>query len=283
VLLIAWKGIGTADLEAAPDAWPFLRSLLGAGAGTLRARTGSLPLDPAAVLTTVGTGGLPSQHGITGTLVRSDEGAVTEAFGPHSPVQVIATLADDLDEHDHRTLLGLVGQGTADRGLVGGGWYPDEDPVDEILGDPSAAPLAVRALLRAGFGADRVPDVIGVALEGSVPRLDHLTRSIVSSAERATGGRALVVVTGTGTTATAADAVPAELAVRAVEAAVPGEDPVVAGVAAGGLFLDQGVLAERGITGQTAVDALLTAEGPSGERMFADAFQGFAVSFGRYC
>jgi hypothetical protein len=31
------------------------------------------------------------------------------------------------------------------------------------------------------------------------------------------------------------------------------------------------------------VDAVLSATGPGGERMLADAFQGFAVSFARYC
>jgi hypothetical protein len=57
----------------------------------------------------------------------------------------------------------------------------------------------------------------------------------------------------------------------------------VAATVAGGLFLDQGVLAERGITGQVVVDALLSAETLEGERMVTDAFQGFAVSFSRYC
>jgi hypothetical protein len=283
VLLVAWKGIGTADLEARPEAWPFLASLLREGAGTLRAETRSLPPDPTAVLTTIGTGGLPSQHGITGALVRNDEGGVVEAFGPGSPVQVIATLADDLDHHDHRTLVGLIGQDAADRGLVGGGWYPDGDPVDEVLGDPAAAPLAARTLLRAGFGADPVPDVLGIALRGRVEQLDRWTRRIVASARSATRGAVLVVVAGTGTTAADPSSVPAGAVVRAVEDAVPGPDPVVAAVAAGGLFLDQGVLAERGITGQAVVDALLEVRGPDGGRMFADAFQGFAVTFARYC
>ena len=283
VLLIAWKGVGASELEAASGAWPFLSSLLRHGAGTLRAETGSLPLDPAAILTTIGTGGLPSQHGITGSFVRNDQGEVTEAFGPGSPVQVIATLADDLDERDHRTLVGLVGSSATDRGLVGGGWYPDEDPIDEVRGDPPAAPLAVRALLGAGYGADGVPDVLGVALRGPVGRLDRWTRRIVTSARSATQGAVLLVVAGTGTSRTDGRAMSAEVARRAVESAVPGEDPIVAEVAAGGLFLDQAVLAERGITGQAVVDALLDAPGPGGGRMFADAFQGFAVTFGRYC
>ena len=52
---------------------------------------------------------------------------------------------------------------------------------------------------------------------------------------------------------------------------------------AGGVFLDQAVLREEQVTGQVAVDAMLSATGPDGERMLADAFQGFAVSFARYC
>lgn len=281
VLLVAWKGIGTADLEARPEAWSSLSRLLREGAGTLQAETGSLPLDPTAVLTTVGTGGLPAQHGITGSLVRNDHGEVVEAFGPRAPVQVIATLADDLDEQDHRTLVGLVGADVTDRGLVGGGWYPDEDPVDEILGNPAAAPLAVRALLGTGFGADPVPDVLGVALRGTVPQLDRWTRRIVASVRSATDGAALVVVAGTGSAR--GPGIPAGSIVGEVERTIPGTDPVVTGVAAGGLFLDQAVLTERGITGQVVVDALLGTRGPDGGRMFADAFQGFAVTFARYC
>ncbi len=283
VLIVAWKGVGTADLEAEPDAWPFLASLLRDGAGTLGAETGSLPTDPTAILTTIGTGGLPSQHGITGSFVRNDQGEVTTAFGPGAPVQVIATLADDLEERDRRTLVGLVGEDATDRGLVGGGWYPDEDPVDEVLGDPAAASIAVDALLRVGFGADPVPDVLGVALRGPVGRLDRWTRRIVTSARSATRGAVLVVVAGTGTTRADGPAMRAETATRLVESAVPGGDPVVRAVAAGGLFLDQAVLVERGITGQVVVDALLEATGPNRGRMFADAFQGFAVTFARYC
>jgi hypothetical protein len=43
------------------------------------------------------------------------------------------------------------------------------------------------------------------------------------------------------------------------------------------------VLRAQQVTGQVAVDALLAAEDPDGGRMMADAFQGFAVSFARYC
>lgn len=283
VLLVAWKGVGTAELEARSTDWPFLWELLATGAGTEAATTGSLPLDPAATLTTIGTGGLPFQHGITASWIRADDGALVPAFGPSAPVTVIATLADDLEQADPRTLVGLVATAEADRGLVGGGWYPDEDPTDVVLGDAAAAPLAVDVHLSSGYGADRIPDVLGVVLEGSVRELDRWTRAIVTDARRATDGSLLVVVAGTGSSVSGPLAIPAARAVAEVEAAVPGGRPVVAGTVPGGLFLDQEVLTAQGITGQVVVDALLSAQTPDGETMFADAFQGFAVSFARYC
>ncbi len=282
VLLIAWKGVGSAELEGRDDAWPYLGSLLREGSGTLGAETGSVPLDPAAILTTIGTGGLPSQHGITGSVVRDDRGEVVPAFGAGAPVQVIATLADDLEAADPRTLVGLVATDGADRGIVGGGWYPDQDPVDRVLGDAGAALLAVQTLLGAGFGADEVPDVVGVAIDGRVGALDRRTRAIVHEAEEATGGLVTVVVVGTGSPADRR-AEPAGELLPAVEDSVPGEEPVVAATVPGGLFLDQDVLARAGATGQAIVDALLALRTRDGERMMADAFQGFAVSFATYC
>jgi hypothetical protein len=283
VLLIAWKGVGSSELEARPDDWPFLSSLLEDGAGTLEGEAGSLPLDPAATLTTIGTGGLPSQHGITGSFVRNGEGAVVQAYAPDAPVQIIATLADDLDHANPSTLVGLVADDERDRGIVGGDWYPGEDPVDSVIGDSATAPLSVEVHLTTGYGADDVPDIIGAVLDGRVRSMDRWTREIVTEAERATSGSTLVVVAGTGSAETHRLAVPDRALVDAVEEAVPGDAPAVSATVPGGLFLDQAVLREQQVTGQVAVDALLSASGPSGERMLADAFQGFAVSFARYC
>jgi hypothetical protein len=109
ILEVALKGVGSVDLREDERAWPYLRSLMHTGAGTLHGDTGSLPLDPAATLTTIGTGGLPSQHGITGTLVRNDRGKVVRAWGPGAPPSIIATLPDDLDEAEgQRPLIGIV-------------------------------------------------------------------------------------------------------------------------------------------------------------------------------
>jgi hypothetical protein len=254
------------------------------GAGTLDGETGSLPLDPAATLTTIGTGGLPSQHGITGSFIRSDAGEVVPAFGEGAPVQVIATLGDDLEEaSDGRALVGLVATDERDRGIVGGGWYEDEDPVDVVIGDGAAVPLAVDVHLETGYGADATTDVIGVVMEGSVGSLDTRTRRIVDAAERATHGSTLVVIAGTGSQQASRTAVPEDAFVEAVEGAVPGARSAVAAAVPGGIFLDQDVLAAAQVTGQVAVDAMLDVTDANGRTMMADAFQGFAVSFARYC
>jgi hypothetical protein len=283
VLLIAWKGVASTELESRPSDWPFLASLLEDGAGTLEAAAGSLPLDPAATLTTIGTGGLPSQHGITGSFVRNGEGRVVQAYSPGAPVQIIATLADDLDHTTPSTLVGLVADDQRDRGIVGGDWYPGEDPVDSVIGASATAPLSVEVHLTTGYGADDVPDVIGVVLDGRIRSMDRWTREIVTEAERATSGSTLVVVAGTGSAETDRLSVPDRGVVDAVEEAVPGDAPAVAATVPGGLFLDQAVLRDEQVTGQVAVDAMLAGTGPDGERMLADAFQGFAVSFARYC
>jgi hypothetical protein len=290
VLLIAWKGLGAADLSARPDDWPFLASLLEEGAGTLEASTGSLPLDPAATLTTLGTGGLPSQHGITGSFVRNEAGEVVEAFGTGAPVPVIATLADDLDApasagvpspFEQRPVIALVATDDRDRGLVGGDWYENHDTDRVILAGGAEAASSARSLLAANRD-DGVPDLVGVVLDGSIRSVDRRSEQIAAAAEISTRGSVLVVVAGTGpASSTSAD--PDGALVSAVEDAVPGEAPAVAATVPGGIFLDQRVLTEARVSGQVAVDSLLGVTSSDGREMMADAFQGFAVSFARYC
>ena len=130
---------------------------------------------------------------------------------------------------------------------------------------------------------DDVPDVLGVVLDGAVDRLDRRTERIVDAARTATNGSVLVVVAGTGSSERRPNAVPDADLVRAVEDAVPGDDPAVAATVPGGMFLDQRVLTAAAVTGQVAVEALLGVTDADGREMMADAFQGFAVSFARYC
>jgi hypothetical protein len=291
VVLIGWKGIGAVDLSAHPDDWPFLASMLDEGAGTLEASTGSLPLDPAATLTTLGTGGLPSQHGITGSFIRNETGEVVAAFGAGAPVPVIASLADDLDApaspgspspYEQRPVISLVATDDRDRGLIGGNWYENHDADRVILAGGPEAVSSARSLL-ADHRDDGVPDLLGVVLDGSVRSMDRRSEQIAATADDATHGSALVVLAGTGTEASPTSADPDGAIVSAVEGAVPGEAPAVAATVPGGIFLDQRALTEAQVSGQVAVDALLGVTGSDGREMMADAFQGFAVSFARYC
>jgi hypothetical protein len=283
VLMVAWKGVGTADLRADPVDWPTLRGLIEDHPGTLRAEVGSLPLDPAAVLTTLGTGGLPRDHGITGTLVRNEGGRVVRAWGNEAPFSVIATLGDDLDElTDQRPLVGSVLTDPADRGIVGGNWYVDVDRDDEAIvptGPPDQARLAER-MLAGGYGVDDVPDLLAVVLRGTVRSMDRALARLVRAAERAAGGRVLVVVGATGPGAEPS-AVPAADVESSVESDV-GQN-VVEATAPGGLFLDQAVLAETGLSEDPVIRSLRALRAPDGGPLLDDVFPQVAVTFARYC
>jgi hypothetical protein len=279
IVLIAWKGVGTGELEAVPDAWPALRRLRAEGAGTLDGSAGSLPLDPAAMLTTIGTGALPADHGIVGGTIRDERGRVVRAWSDAAPPSIVATFAEDLDEATGQTArIALVARRSTDRGLVGGDWYLGADRDDRIVGPGDPSPVVGR-LLAAGYGADDTPDLIGVALEGSVARQDAQTAAIVARV-RASGVPATFVVAGTGGRAPATT-VAAATVVAQVDAAL-GAD-VVARPGSDGLFLDRAAMVADDVSTDDVATALRALEGPDGTSLFADAFPAFAVSFSRYC
>jgi hypothetical protein len=280
VVEIIWKGVGMPDLSS-EDAWPYLGGLFGGRVpdGAVGSATpGSIPLDPAAVLATIGTGGLPSEHGVTGTFLRSDDGRVVRAFSRDSPVPVIAALGDDLDDlTGGDAKIGIVATGASDRGLIGGAWYGGADD-DAVEVDPARPGADVGKLLSAGFGVDAVPDLLGVVLRGPVRHMDALTRSIVAEVSRRVP-RATFVVTATGSLRVSGDAERASNVVAAVRDAVPVTD----GSASGGIFLDQRAAAAARISTQQVVDAMRAQTAAGRAPLFADAFPSFAVRFGRYC
>ncbi|HYJ60378.1 MAG TPA: hypothetical protein VE032_02810 [Actinomycetota bacterium] len=271
LVIVAWKGIGAHGAGTRVD------DLFPRGAATRRAGTGSVPLDPTAVLTTIGTGGVPAQHGVTGTLVRGEHG-VTRAFGPDAPIPVIAGLAEDLDEATgQRARIALVADAPDDRGLVGGDWYPGADR-DDVIVDDRHADATVRRLIAAGYGADEVPDLIAVSLEGPVGRLVKLTDAIVT----AVGPRAIVAVAGTGDAALP-EATPGATVAAGVVADLGAPPTLIEGVAGDGLFLDPSVAAAADVGAARAADALAAQAGPTGGPRFADAAPGFSVALAGYC
>ena len=288
VVQVVWKGVGGPDLARRRSGWPVLRGLMRQGAATLRGEPGSAPLDPAALLTTLGTGGLPSEHGITGTMVRNDQGRVVRAWGPGSPFSVIAALGDDLDRRlRQEPRIGLVGTDGSDRGAIGGNWYLQGDRDDVRIGAGGAAGQAAEAerLLDSGYGADDVPDLLVVVMRGSVRAMDRALGRVVDAARRVSGGSASVVVTSTGNAGAAPPvgdgATTERLVVRHVERSA-GRDVVEAAVV-GGLFLDQRVLAEGTVTQDDVLRALRELRTADGRPVFADTFTGVAVTLARYC
>ncbi len=286
VLQIAWSGIGTADLRADPKAWPALRSFIDEGAGTLEGTTGSLPIDPAASLTTIGTGGLPSQHGITGSLIRGDTGDVVAPWSPKAPPSIIATLGDDLDRSSGlASKIGMVEPDTSDRGLIGGTWYPGRDDDSIVLASRAAdQTAAVRRMLAQGFGSDPAPDILGIVMQGSVEEMDRELREVMEMARRATNGSVLITVAGTGgSPRIPAAAMSADDLASAIDSATGIDTPLVQAAIPGGVFLDEEALIEAQVSGQVVQKAFIEISDPNGAPAMADAFQAFSVSFGRYC
>lgn len=282
VLLVVWKGIGSRQIDLAR--LPRLHSLFMAGTGTGLARVGSLPVDPAPVLATIGTGGLPSDHGITGSLVRNDRGEVVRAFGPGSPFSVIAALGDDLDElRGQEPRIGLVGTEVTDRGLIGHNWYLDHDKDDVVVtGKPARQVVAARDVLTSGYGDDAVPDLLAVAMRGPLLELDEALGSLLDAAGGATDGSVLAVVTATGSNGSStARGVAAASVDRDIRRAL-GAD-VIEAIAVGGFFLDQEALERTGITDDRVMEALRDVERSGDAPLFADVFPQVAVTFAKYC
>jgi hypothetical protein len=289
-VVIVWKGVGMPEIRETSTPWfdgvssvPGSTSQPPDGFAGGLAEPGSLPYDPAAVLATIGSGGLPSDHGVTGTVLRAEHG-VARAFGRGAPSPVIAALGDDLDDTTGgRARIGLLATDVSDRGLIGGTWYGNED--DDLVVPAGRTPAArVDRLLDDGWGADATPDVLGIVLRGSVSAMDRTTRGIVEAVQARIPDAAMVV-TATGSLETTSDTVDAgETLTPAIDAAIATETPIILSAGAGGLFPDEAVARDAGVSTQQVADAMRAQTAPGGTGpLFADTFPSFTVRFGRYC
>jgi hypothetical protein len=264
-------------------AGPWLERVLSEGAATREAEPGSLPLDPAATLTTIGTGGLPRQHGITGARIRNDDGDLVRAWGSGAPPSVISSLADDLDnELGGAPRVGMVATDTTERGLVGGGWYVDADEDDLVTArTPRRAARAAIEMVRSGYGSDDVVDILGVVMRGNATEIDAALAEVHAAASSAANDSVTVALVAIerGSPRTGSP-----LSWRRVASSVDESvgAQVVEGAAAGGFFTDQAALAQEEIPEEEIVNAIksLTIDG---RRIFADVFPAISVSFERYC
>lgn len=271
VVMIVWKGVGTRDVPSGATPW-FNRMSSRPGVAAGVATAGSLPLDPTTVESTIGTGGLPSQHGITGTWIRNNRGRLTRAFGPGAPPPVIASLGDDLDlATAGLTKIGLLRNAPGDVGLTGDSWYGTGSIRDATVHEGANISAQVVRFLHSGWGQDRTPDLLAVPLVGGASQDDRTTSLIVEEVARAVPD-ATIVVTATGSL-TEPDAIDAS--------PPPGVGLTPRGDAAGGFFVDR--TADTPSTAQEVVDAMRAQTAPDGTPLYADAFASYAVRFGRYC
>ncbi len=303
VMEVVWKGIGSDDLERHRQDWPRLRRLMRRGAGTLDAEVGSLPLDPAATIATIGTGGVPNRHGIIGALLRSDQvtysltedhradSRVVRAWQGRAPSAVIASLGDDLDEErKQRPVVGVVGTDRADRSLIGGSWYPDGDRDKAVILGRRASvgeqiDAARRLLTQGAFGRDPNTDLVGVVLSGTIAELDRALGQLVEVTNRVSRGSSAIVVTATGASSPSKTeaTVDAEALRRRLTRSLPGSPPLIEALVPGGLYLDQKALARLKLSDDVVLGELLAMRGPTGDLLMADAFPAIAVTFARYC
>jgi hypothetical protein len=281
VLEVVWTGGGTTELEADPSASAAWRHLTEHRAwASTEAGTGSLPLDPVATLTTIGTGGPPSQHGITGGLIRDEHAGVVAPWSDGAPTSVIASLPDDLVARRPSTKVGAVLPDRADQGIVGGTWYETGDVADVTI-ERRHPDGAVASMLRDGYGADDTPDVLAVVIGGPASSFAHALDTIVPQVRRAIP-LTTVVAAATGARSSG-DHVTASDVADHVNANVRSSGPIVQAVTPGGIFLDQQVLTADGLSSDAAVRPMLGMRDTAGRTVFRDAFPGFAVSFARYC
>jgi hypothetical protein len=286
LLEVAWAGVGSEDLRARPSAWPYLHGLMRAGhtAGTLDATTGSLPADPAAVLTTLGTGSTPSEHGITGAFLRSPyTGDVVRAWRAGATPSSLPTLANDVLRRGHGAARAvLVTSESTDGGVVGGEFSVGSGR-PRIRVEPGGAQglvdASVRALRSARLGADDVPDLLVVVLRGPIAEMDSATRSIVRAARLEAGGSLLSVVTATGSSrgvgaGSGADATTAST-IRHELARALGRDVVTAATPSG-IFLRPGTSAQGASRALTRIRA-------GGHLVFDNAFPTFSLALAAFC
>lgn len=283
VLEIVWKGAGGEAWATAP-----FSEVAAVGAGHERLILGSQPADPAALLATLGSGALPSEHGITGTYTRAEDGSLVEAWTDRALGSVVAMLADDLDEQSPASTTALIGDAPGDLGLVGSDWYLSGDK-DRVMLEAGAGPAdqarkAKELLRRIGQGSrpDGMADLLAVTLHGSTAEMESATEVIMKAAGKLAPDDVLFVLASLpGEDRPDEGAGSSSMVATEIESALGA--PVVEAVAGGGFFLDQSVIANEGIAEDAILAAMDDVRAPDGAKLLADRFSGAAVTFARYC
>ena len=96
IVTVIWDAGGRDVLEANPDAWPYLGSLIPKGTWYENMTVGSSPTSTAQIHANIGTGAFPNHHGLVGHRLRIG-GKLTTPWGMGPALIVQPTLADVFD------------------------------------------------------------------------------------------------------------------------------------------------------------------------------------------
>jgi hypothetical protein len=138
IVVVVWDGAGRGVLEAHPDAWPVLRSLIGEGTYFDHAEVGSSPPSTAQIHATIGTGAFSRDHGIVAMRFRVGDRLV-EPWRAGPRYLELPTLGDRYDRAmDNEPLVGGIGTVAIHLGMLGhGAKLPGGDADLAVLRDIS--------------------------------------------------------------------------------------------------------------------------------------------------
>jgi hypothetical protein len=139
IVTIVWDAAGRNVLERWPNDWPYLESLIPAGAWYERATVGSSPTSTAQTHATIGTGTFPDDHGIVAHRLRIGH-ELTTPWKAGPAYLIDPTLGDLWDvAMDNDPIVGELGTVSIHLGMLGhgsmwGGGDQDIAAVREVVG-----------------------------------------------------------------------------------------------------------------------------------------------------
>jgi hypothetical protein len=123
VVTVVWDGAGSHVLQAWPESWPYLSSLIPLGAWYADAEVGSSPPSTAQIHATMGTGAFSRNHGLVAHHFRVG-GELTEPWAEGPSFLILPTIGDLYDQaHDNEPLVGAIATVAIHLGMLGHGTF----------------------------------------------------------------------------------------------------------------------------------------------------------------
>jgi predicted AlkP superfamily pyrophosphatase or phosphodiesterase len=123
IVTLVWDAGGIDTLDAHPNSWPYLKSLMSQGTDFVHATVGSSPTSTAQDHATIGTGAFPEHHGIVGHHFRVG-GHMTSPWANGPSFLILPTLADLYDRAmGNKPVVGVVGTVDIHFGMLGHGAF----------------------------------------------------------------------------------------------------------------------------------------------------------------